>query len=431
MATMTPKYCAPDSDRLPIVYIDNEELLSFKESEAGRIVGTAYEWEDEGVVHLHTRNLHHSFGKTSEVVFFKGEKPVDCNCRYLVEVSADGTPTLYIDGHEHELNLIPARKELFSRSKGILEVGALQSKRVMVVGLGSFGSQICIELAKAGIGHFSIMDFDRVEIHNLARHTCGLNELGRLKTDAIHDAILGKNPYAIVDRYPININKHLDLMAEEVAKSDIVICATDNNESRFNLSRVLEEQKKTGIFGRAVTRAEGGDVFIARPDEACYCCLIGNDWFGAVGEEISDEASARRNGQIASYMSAEEADAFVQVGLSSDIEPITNLMVKLTLMELSRGLETGISCLENELVYNYYMWANRRERRHANWAPLPGAGGMPTILRWYGAHIPRNPECALCSPMGKLDTTPEEEDMLLLQRIAALNAEIDNQNTES
>ena len=87
----------------------------------------------------------------------------------------------------------------------------------------------------------------------------------------------------------------------------------------------------------------------------------------------------------------------VQVGLSADIEPICNMMVKLSLMELSRGANSGIKCLESELVYDYYMWANRRERRHASWAPLPNAANRPTILRWYGARIPKDDQCPLCS----------------------------------
>lgn len=53
-------------------------------------------------------------------------------------------------------------------------MNVLEGKRVMIVGLGSFGSQIAIELAKAGVGSYSLWDFDRVELHNLARHTCGI-----------------------------------------------------------------------------------------------------------------------------------------------------------------------------------------------------------------------------------------------------------------
>ena len=93
----------------------------------------------------------------------------------------------------------------------------------------------------------------------------------------------------------------------------------------------------------------------------------------------------------------------VQVGLSSDIAPICDMMVKLSLLELSRGRESGLSCLEDELVYDYYIWANRREKRFSNWKPMPEAGGMPTILRWYGARIERDKKCPVCGESVTLD----------------------------
>lgn len=413
----------------PVYYIDNEELQTFAASDSTSCEGVSYTWEGEQVSHLRFRPVRHGFGRQGTVLFTRQADGSAEGYDFTVVVAGDGAPLVFAAGMASpvEAMLIPARAELFSRSKGILEVGALADRRVMIVGLGSFGSQIAVELAKAGVGHFAIMDFDRVEIHNLARHTCGLNELGRLKTDAIYDAILGKNPYAEVERFPININRYPELMEQQCRRADLVICATDNNESRFKLSKTLVATGRTGIFGRAVTRAEGGDVFIYRPGQACYCCLIGNDWFGQSDEEISNEASARRDGRIASYMSAEDAEAVVQVGLSSDIEPITNMMVKLSLMELSRGLDTGISALEEELVYNYYMWANRRERRHANWSAMPSAGAMPTILRWYGARIQRDEECSLCNARSHagLDLG-DAADLELLERIGRLNAELGN-----
>ena len=389
----------------PIVYIDKEELEHFFNSSELCVVGKSYEWEGENVIHFHTAPLVHSYGKSQEVVFYKGKSPDNCSDTYIVEVTRDDNDlkaeAFYVDSQHNkmplEVNYIPSKEELYSRNKGILEINILENKRVMVVGLGSFGSQIAIELAKAGVGEFALFDFDRVELHNLARHTATIKDLGRLKTDVIEESILGKNPYARVVKFPININDDMALMEKEVAKADIVICATDNNLSRFNLSTVLVHQQKIGIFGRAVTRAEGGDVFRYRPGGPCYCCLIGNQWYEQTQEEITNVESARRNGQIAAYVSEEDADAIVQVGLSADIEPICNMMVKLTLMELSRGAQSGITCLENELVYDYYMWANRRERRHRNWAAMPGAGAQPTIMRWYGVRVNRNESCSLCS----------------------------------
>ena len=307
-----------------------------------------------------------------------------------------------------EPTLIPSADNMFSRSKGILEVGVLRDKRVMIIGLGSFGSQIAIELAKAGVGSFALMDFDRVELHNLSRHTATVNDLGRLKTNVIEEAILGKNPYAQVEKFPVDINTDLPLLYEEVGKADLVICATDNNTSRFNLSKALVEKGKVGIFGRAITRAEGGDVFRYRPGGPCYCCLVGEG--DLQEEEITDVASARRDGRIAAYVSPEDAEAMVQVGLSSDIEPICNMMVKLSLVELSRGRESGISSLDSELVWDYYMWANRRERHYGNWKPMPSAGGMPTILRWYGARIEKEDGCPICGKTIILDDSVEDAE---------------------
>ena len=397
----------PGTD-LPIVYLDKGELEEFFSSDMSSCLGYSYEWEGECVVHLCVKPAIHGFGKTGKVVFSKMEpnkiEQSLYEASFVVKVTKNNGDVYaevfeIIDGSliQREPCYIPSKQDLYSRNKGILEIGILENKRVMIVGLGSFGSQIAIELAKAGVGAFSLFDFDRVELHNLARHTCIINDLGRLKTDAIYDAIKGKNPYAVVDKFPVNINDNLSLLENEINKADIVVCATDNNKSRFNISEALVKNNKIGIFGRAVTRAEGGDVFRYRPGGPCYCCLIGAGFYDSNAEELTDVQSARRDGRIAAYVSEEDAEAMVQVGLSADIEPICNLMIKLCLMELSRGSNSGISCLENELIYDYYMWANRRERRHASWAPMPNSANRPTILRWYGARIPKNENCPLCS----------------------------------
>ena len=297
---------------------------------------------------------------------------------------------------------IPSREEMYSRSKGILEVDILRDKRVAIVGLGSFGSTIAVELAKAGVGVFHLFDFDRVELHNLARHTATVHDLGRLKTDVMEEAILGKNPYAEVHKHEVNISTRPQALTDIIDNIDLIICATDNNRSRFVLSDLAHQYDKPCIYGRAFTRAEGGDVFIQHPGQACYCCLVGNEWFDPADEEITNEASARRDGTIPAYTSPEDANVMVQVGLSSDILPICNMMVKMALLELSRGRESCIAALDDELAYNYYMWANRRERRFGNWRPFNDAGHLPTILRWYGAQIPCNPDCAICSDAAQL-----------------------------
>ena len=409
---MTNKGFAYKAETLQVYVKEQDVDYARKTLTTSKCIKGLGELMDDAVVHVHMNEDSVRHLKGIIPVFFAQDDIQMKESGIWFLVTAEDAKAFYKtedNRYPLTLNYIPSQENIFSRSKGILEVGALNDKRVLVIGLGSFGSQISIELAKAGVGNFALMDFDRVELHNLSRHTATVSDLGRLKTNVIEESILGKNPYAKVDKFPIDINKDLELMYREVEKADLVICATDNNTSRFNLSKALVEKGKVGIFGRAITRAEGGDVFRYRPGGPCYCCLIGEG--NLHQEEITNVESARRNGTIAAYVSPEDADAMVQVGLSSDIEPICNLMVKLALVELSKGVETGLSSLENELVYDYYMWANRRERHYHNWKPLPKPGNLPTILRWYGVKTEKEEHCPICSHNIILD---EGEDDLPL-----------------
>lgn len=389
----------------PIYYIDGEELKAFVESEAGSHTGIGYEWEDEAVTHLRFKPLQHSFGKSYAVSFAKEGSQHAADAQLKVDILPDGSARV----GDAEVSVIPSKENLYKRNKGLIELDILSGKRVLIIGVGSGGSQIAVELAKAGVGEFVLADFDRLELHNLSRHACSLNDLGRLKTDAVADAIHGKNPYATVHKLPIDVSKNLDVLEDEIKKADVVLCCTDNNSSRFHTSDLLVKHGKTGLFGRAITRAEGGDVFIYRPGGACYFCLLGSDWYDQTAEEITNEASARRAGHIPAYVSAEDAEAFVQVGLAADIEPINNMMVKLALVELSRGSESGITSLEDEFKANYYMWANRRERQYTNWGSFHNTDGLPTIMKWYGMTIPKENDCQVCGH-GKLLVTDETNE---------------------
>jgi len=99
---------------------------------------------------------------------------------------------------------------------------------------------------------------------------------------------------------------------------------------------------------------------------------------------------------LPAYVEEEKINAMIQVGLSSDIMPIANMMVKLALVELSRGMETGISSVDEDLASDFYIWANRREEAYANWPAMGYKWTHPSILRWYGARVGRDPNCMVC-----------------------------------
>ena len=297
--------------------------------------------------------------------------------------------------NEGIVNFIPEHSEIYSRSKGLLETSLLEKCKVGVVGLGSGGSTVALELAKAGVANFVLIDFDRLELGNMARHICGTGDLGRYKTKAVRDLLYGKNPYIHVQTAELDINQNLVQTKLLLKDCDLIIAGTDNDRSRFNLNSIALEYKITTIFGRALTRACGGDVLRVRPHQGpCLGCVFTKDFLESRQEEISQFRQSRS--ETPAYVPDEEVKATIQVGLPSDILPISNMIVKLALVELSRGKASGISSLEEDLVADFYIWANRRENTYESWPKMEYNFNTPSILRWYGANWERNLSCPVC-----------------------------------
>lgn len=88
--------------------------------------------------------------------------------------------------------------ERFSRSELLLGSGStdiLKSKKVIIFGLGGVGSYIAEALARAGIGHITLVDSDTVSVSNINRQLCALNStIGMPKTDIVAERIKDINP---------------------------------------------------------------------------------------------------------------------------------------------------------------------------------------------------------------------------------------------
>ena len=75
----------------------------------------------------------------------------------------------------------------------------LKEARVCVIGLGGVGSYAVEALARAGIGHFTLIDFDVVGPTNLNRQLIALRDtIGQLKVELTRQRILAINPEAEV-----------------------------------------------------------------------------------------------------------------------------------------------------------------------------------------------------------------------------------------
>ena len=61
----------------------------------------------------------------------------------------------------------------------------LSAGRVAIAGLGGLGSNVAYALARIGVGHLHLIDFDVVDITNLNRQQYFMEHIGMYKTDAL------------------------------------------------------------------------------------------------------------------------------------------------------------------------------------------------------------------------------------------------------
>ncbi len=78
----------------------------------------------------------------------------------------------------------------------------LINAKVAVFGLGGVGSFVCEGLARSGVGHFVLVDYDKVDETNINRQIIATTKtIGRNKVDVMKERILDINPQANVEIY--------------------------------------------------------------------------------------------------------------------------------------------------------------------------------------------------------------------------------------
>ena len=111
---------------------------------------------------------------------------------------------------------------------------------VAICGLGGLGSNIATCLARAGIGHLILIDYDFVDVSNLHRQQYKINQVGMKKTDAMAANLHEINPYIKIETYNIKLTEANTKPLIE--KADIVCEAFDSPESKAMLVNLVLEQ---------------------------------------------------------------------------------------------------------------------------------------------------------------------------------------------
>lgn len=105
-----------------------------------------------------------------------------------------------------------------------------KQSRVAIAGLGGLGSNIAVALARTGVGHLHLIDFDEVEPSNLNRQQYKIKHLGMLKTEALKSEIQEINPYIQVHTDTVRVTE--ENLQELFSEDDIICEAFDKPEAK-------------------------------------------------------------------------------------------------------------------------------------------------------------------------------------------------------
>lgn len=149
----------------------------------------------------------------------------------------------------------------------------LMQSKVLIIGLGGLGSPVAMYLASAGVGHLTLCDHDRVDLSNLQRQIVhSTPNLGESKVQSAAQNLHALNPEVQLEL--IDHQLQGEELRQHIANADVVVDASDNFRTRFQLNDACVKGKKPLVSGAAI-RLEGQiSVFHnENPASPCYRCL--------------------------------------------------------------------------------------------------------------------------------------------------------------
>jgi len=185
------------------------------------------------------------------------------------------------------------------RGRRIPDLVDLRDRKVVLVGMGSLGGELAVQLARAGVGTLHLIDYDRFEANNAVRHFLGVDQFGRSKVHAVADACVRANPFCEVSGNP---KVHFGLTAEipplqslyeAVADADLVVDTTGVNQLQLLVGRVAWELGKPVIVCWLTDGSWAGEVARLVPGRtACASCFLARQMDGRalIGEADPDAA---------------------------------------------------------------------------------------------------------------------------------------------
>lgn len=233
------------------IIINRLEMPSKFESSAARAMMKSEQileiekYREEGehmvaLVHSHLGGVHYSSIDEEAFKAWKYGLIVSASTGEIKAYKYDGTVK---EISLHVMSTTPfSYRKMFDRHFRAIGNDQLKLRKssVGIIGVGAVGSIVAMELAGAGVGKLSLVDHDKIEIHNVPRFFPGLVQPEGYKVEATKRFL--KFPHLKVETHARRVE---DLPDDFFREQDVIVSATDDMGSRMWIQEMCLEFGKT------------------------------------------------------------------------------------------------------------------------------------------------------------------------------------------
>ena len=131
----------------------------------------------------------------------------------------------------------------YSRQADIVPRERIEACMATVIGVGAIGRQVALQLTAMGISHLQLIDFDHVEIHNLATQGYLAADLKQLKVDATAVLCRQMNNDIVIGVVP-------DRFKRSMVIGNCIFCCVDSIVARRHIWDAVKEKVNFFCDGR-------------------------------------------------------------------------------------------------------------------------------------------------------------------------------------
>lgn len=153
----------------------------------------------------------------------------------------------------------------------------LLGRTCTLIGCGSVGSSVAARLARSGVGKLRLVDHDSMEWSNVGRHELGAQSVGLNKAEELAKRLAADFPHLDIEGLATNAHGLIDMHAEFLDGSDLIIACTGSWQADGALNRwhVGAGRERPILYGWTESHACAGHAVTIAGRGGCLRCGVG------------------------------------------------------------------------------------------------------------------------------------------------------------